>query len=81
MSTVARRQVSLHQFIAELEDRHLYFRLDRIRQGSVMVVVAVPGQRWEVEFFEDGTIEVERFISDGVISDESAFGELWPLAK
>ena len=30
-----------------------------------MVEVAVPGQRWEVEFMDDGLIEIEKFISDG----------------
>jgi len=36
-----------------------------------MVIVAVPGQRWEVEFLEDGRVDVEKFVSDGTISDES----------
>jgi len=31
---------------------------------------------WEVEFFDDGSVEVERFISDGEISDEAALNEL-----
>jgi len=26
-----------------------------------MVEIAVPGERWEVEFFEDGTVETEIF--------------------
>ncbi len=36
-----------------------------------MVLIAVPGQRWEVEFFADGHIEIERFLStqEGVVSD------------
>ncbi|MCM3629480.1 hypothetical protein M3194_19255 [Paenibacillus glycanilyticus] len=34
-----------------------------------MVEVAVPGQRWEIEFMDDGTIEIEKFISDGEIYD------------
>ncbi len=28
-------------------------------------VTASPSERWEVEFFQDGTVEVERFRSDG----------------
>ena len=32
-----------------------------------MVEVAVPGQRWEVEFMDDGTIEIEKFFSEGTI--------------
>jgi hypothetical protein len=35
-----------------------------------MVTVTVPGQRWEVEFFDDGRVDVEKFLSDGTISDE-----------
>jgi len=30
-----------------------------------MIEVVVPGQRWEIEFIEDGTIDIEKFISDG----------------
>jgi hypothetical protein len=34
--------------------------------ASVTVhVTASPSQRWEVEFFRDGGVEVERFRSDG----------------
>jgi hypothetical protein len=35
-----------------------------------MVEIAVPGQRWEVEFMDDGSIQVEKFISSGQIFDE-----------
>lgn len=29
-----------------------------------MVEVAVPGRRWEIEFLEDGTVDVEKFKRD-----------------
>ncbi|HVI40044.1 MAG TPA: hypothetical protein VM577_05240 [Anaerovoracaceae bacterium] len=32
-----------------------------------MIEVAIPGQRWEIEFMDDGTIEIEKFFSDGTI--------------
>lgn len=32
---------------------------------------AVPGERWEVEYFADGEILVERFLSMGEIKDKS----------
>lgn len=32
-----------------------------------MVLVAVPGQRWEIEFMLDGRIDIEVFYSDGKI--------------
>jgi len=37
-----------------------------------MVSVAVPGERWEIEFSDDGDVDVERFVStDGVRGKES----------
>ena len=37
----------------------------------MMVEIAIPGQRWEVEFLDDGTVDVEKFISDKDFYDES----------
>lgn len=31
-----------------------------------MVTVVIPGQYVEIEFFSDGSVEVERFLSRGV---------------
>jgi hypothetical protein len=42
-----------------------------------MVSVALPGERWEVEFLNDGSVEIERFISQGEISGEEALNELF----
>ena len=36
-----------------------------------MVEVVVPGQRWEIEFLDDGTVDVEKFISDKDFYEES----------
>ena len=42
-----------------------------------MVIVAAPGERWEIEFLGDGSVEVERFISQGDIYGEEALAELF----
>lgn len=42
-----------------------------------MVQITVPGERWEVEFLLDGTIEVERFKSDGAIHNGAALEDLF----
>ena len=34
---------------------------------GVMVEIAIPGERWEVEFEDDGSIEIEIFKGDGEI--------------
>ena len=41
-----------------------------------MVEVAVPGERWEVEFLNDGTVEAEVIRSDGTIHDAAVLDEL-----
>ncbi len=42
-----------------------------------MVVVDVPGSRWEVEFRSDGEIRVEQFESKEGVRDEEALADLW----
>ncbi len=42
-----------------------------------MVEVAVPGERWEVEFFADGNVEIEKFISNAEILDEKVLEQLF----
>jgi len=56
-------------FIEELENRKIHFNLSKIRD-SILVEVVVPGQRWEVEFFADNHVEIEKFISSGVIYNQ-----------
>lgn len=41
-----------------------------------MVLVTLPGERWEVEFFDDRELEVEVFLSDGSISGPEKLAEL-----
>src|SRR5262249_27373351 len=57
----------LTAFIGELEQRKIPFALRRNRIDAVTVEVPAPGERWEVDFLDDGTIDVERFRSDGTI--------------
>lgn len=58
------------EFLNKLENKSIYYRLNKIREESVMVEIVVPGQRWEIEFMIDGTIEIEKFVSDGEIYDD-----------
>ena len=52
----------LISFLNWLEEQQIHYRLSKIRE-SILVEVAVPGQRWEIEFFEDGEILIEKFQS------------------
>ena len=63
-------------FLNRLESSRIHYRLNKVRD-SILIEIAVPGERWEVEFGEDDSVEVERFLSDGVITDEKSFDELF----
>ena len=55
-------------FLKDLDERKIYYRVNKIREDAVMVEITVPGQFWEVEFMDDGSIEIPKFISCGEIS-------------
>jgi hypothetical protein len=65
----------LLRFIERLEAQHVWYRLEHVRD-SMLVLLSIPGQRWEVEFFPDGRVEVERFVSTGKIEDEDTLASL-----
>ena len=60
----------------ELDARRVPYVLNFARPEALMVSVAIPGERWELEFFEDGHVEVERFVSTGVEADAAAAEKL-----
>ncbi|KOP84137.1 hypothetical protein AN957_21885 [Cytobacillus solani] len=59
----------LIHFLNKLEESKIFYKLNKVRNEAIMVEIAVPGQRWEVEFMEDGTVEIEKFISDSNFYD------------
>ena len=64
-------------FLNNLEEAGITYTLARHRDEAIMVMIAVPGERWEVEFLKDGSIEVEKFVSNGEIFGKEAFDELF----
>ena len=64
-------------FLQNLEKQAIDYSLAHHRDEAVMVIVAVPGERWEIEFLSDGSVEVEKFVSNGEIAGEEALGELF----
>jgi hypothetical protein len=65
-------------FVRRLEDAGIRYSLTPVRDGALMVETDVPGQHWEIEFFTDGHVEIERFFADpaDVLDDESLLDEL-----
>ena len=64
-------------FLNRLELAKIYYTLDHTSYDSLMVVIAVPGQRWELQFMADGEIGVEKFLSDGKIYPENELSKLF----
>ncbi|MGZ8843376.1 MAG: hypothetical protein ACXW18_06915 [Pyrinomonadaceae bacterium] len=67
----------LTAFLTELEGRQISYTLSHNRDEAIMINVAAPGERWEIEFLEDGSVEVERFISNGAVDSEETLRELF----
>lgn len=53
------------EFLDKLEEKGIYYKLNKVRD-AIMVEVAVPGERWEIEFMCDGQIVTEKFKSTGI---------------
>ena len=67
---------SVHDFLRELDESRTYYRLTSVREGAVMVEVALPDERWEIEFFDDREPEIEIYRSDGTIFGPGKLDEL-----
>lgn len=48
-------------FLMRLESNKIHYDLKCVRGEAIMALISVPGERWEVEFFIDGHVEVEVF--------------------
>jgi hypothetical protein len=57
-------------FLKRLDQAGAWYRLGHMGTDSVMVEVALPGWRWEVEFMADGPVEIERYQSVGGVADQ-----------
>lgn len=59
--------------------RALHYSLGSYRESVNVHVTASGNERWEVEFFADGSIEIERFVSAGEL--ETNLGRLEDLFR
>ncbi len=64
-------------FLERLGRAKIVYHFEHSRDDAVMITVVSPGVYWEIEFLEDGGVEVERYRSDGHIDDESVLEELF----
>ena len=66
----------LIDFLERLDEKKIYYKLNKVRD-AIMVEVVIPGERWEVEFFANGNVEIEKFISNAEIFDEKELEQLF----
>ncbi|MGH7201912.1 MAG: hypothetical protein ACREJB_15000 [Planctomycetaceae bacterium] len=67
----------LSQLLVRLQEAKIHHTMRDTRNNAISIDVAVPGQRWEIDVLEDGSVEVETFQSNGTIHDESKLEELF----
>lgn len=68
---------TITSFAERLSAASIHFQTAIVRPGYVMFQITVPGERWEVEFSEDGSVEVEVFRGTGDILDAHALDDLF----
>ena len=51
----------LYQILEELDEAKIHYQLERTRENSIMICVAIIGARIEIEVFNDGNIESSIF--------------------
>jgi hypothetical protein len=68
---------NLTAFLNKLEQKAISYTLAHNRDESIMVLVAIPGERWEIEFLGDGSVEIEKFTSNGEIYGKDILNELF----
>lgn len=54
----------LYQILEELDKANIHYKLERTRENSIMICVAIIGARVEIEVFNDGNIESSVFKGD-----------------
>lgn len=67
----------LTNLLDRLDEAEIYYTLSSVSEGAIMVGIDAPGEHWEVEFMNDGDIEIEVFKSDGQIFDFSIIEDLF----
>ncbi len=71
------RVADVLDLLRRLDAARIYFDLARPREDALMIIAVVPGERWEIEYMEDGTVEIEVFRSDGEIKGPEALSDLF----
>ena len=62
----------LFHVIRELRAHNVHFTLESTREDAIRISLALPGERTEIDCFEDGHVEISRFQGDEAVDDDLA---------
>lgn len=65
------------EFVSRLRAAKIWCRLEANRYDGITVTAVVPGEIWEIDFLEDGAVDVEIFKSDGMLYGRDKIEELF----
>ena len=63
--------------LAQLRATKIAHSIHSYREDAVSIIAYVPGERWEIDFLVDGSVEVEVFASDGGIHGMERLADLF----
>lgn len=67
----------LYSLLSALEAANIHFTLQRHRSDTVLVTLTLVGERAEIDVFDDGHMEVSRFVgNEDIVGDEQFVVEL-----
>ncbi|AOI94859.1 hypothetical protein [Burkholderia sp. LA-2-3-30-S1-D2] len=61
---------ALYELLRDLDDRRLFYTLGRHRPDTILISITVPGERIEIDVFDDGRMEMSRFSGDESVIDD-----------
>ncbi len=66
------------QILSLLDEKGIYYRLNKVstENDCILIDMAVPGERWEIEIDEASNVYIEKFVSDGSIYGEDELDTL-----
>lgn len=67
---------TLFRLLHRLDEAKIHYFLARNRPDTIDITVTVVGQRVEISVFEDGHVEVSRFLGNEDVLDEAVLDDI-----
>ncbi|MBP1875723.1 hypothetical protein J2Z19_005460 [Ensifer adhaerens] len=64
------------EVLRRLDDAKVHYFIGRYRPNTIDITATVVGERVEISIFEDGHVEVSRFVGNEDVLDEEVLDEI-----